>query len=420
MKNRISVFVIGILLLVSFTTLFSQSDWIRCADMPVSSIGHATCYSLWDDLLRAYFGYDGGSTYHPYGFLYNPVNDLWSMHYVLPLSLVLADATVIQWNQSIYIMNDSLTIILNPDSVYYGASMPERRSSGSQAAYNDSLIFYLGGMGPGGPSADVQVYNTCTDSWTVGTFLPIVYCFGNASCVDDTLFIVGGHNGGSALANILHGEITQGNCESINWSNGDPLPVPVMLNAVTKVSHNSEYYLCSVGGLEYASNITANAWEYSVSSHHWDSLPDYPMSICRQGIATREGYNEIYVCGGDNSGGWTATNQVWKILRWPQSIGKKKSFLTFAFQSITPNPCADSKISIAYILYEEGPISIKIFDLSGRAVKTLVNKENEKTGFFEITWDGKNHFHQDIPAGLYFCVIQTIKEREVRKFIAIR
>jgi hypothetical protein len=63
--------------------------------------------------------------------------------------------------------------------------------------------------------------------------------------------------------------------------------------------------------------------------------------------------------------------------------------------------------------------TLKIFDLSGRLVRTLVN-ETLKPGHYKVDWDGRDDSGNSISAGIYFYHLQTKDYSETRKMILIK
>ena len=63
---------------------------------------------------------------------------------------------------------------------------------------------------------------------------------------------------------------------------------------------------------------------------------------------------------------------------------------------------------------EESFVTLKVYDILGREVKTLVN-EKQKPGYYEITWDAGNQ-----PSGVYFYQLKTENYVETKKMILLR
>ena len=72
-----------------------------------------------------------------------------------------------------------------------------------------------------------------------------------------------------------------------------------------------------------------------------------------------------------------------------------------------PNPF-NSQTTIAYQVANIGPIpaeiTIEIYDILGRKVRTLLN-ERKEIGSHKTTWDGRDDDGIDLPTGIYFARI---------------
>ena len=78
-----------------------------------------------------------------------------------------------------------------------------------------------------------------------------------------------------------------------------------------------------------------------------------------------------------------------------------------------PNPF-NPTTSISYDLPKNEFVSINVFDLMGREVKTLVNKE-QVAGFRSVKWDATNNIGQPVSAGMYIYTIQAGEFRQTKE-----
>ena len=77
-----------------------------------------------------------------------------------------------------------------------------------------------------------------------------------------------------------------------------------------------------------------------------------------------------------------------------------------------PNPF-NPVTNILYGIPKQSHVNIKIYNLLGREVKTLVNQDQEAK-YYKILWDAKNNFGNNVSSGMYFCRI--IAESDNRVF----
>ena len=75
---------------------------------------------------------------------------------------------------------------------------------------------------------------------------------------------------------------------------------------------------------------------------------------------------------------------------------------------------------IRYQLPEESVVTIQIYDIMGRVVRSLVSGEKELTGYHQVMWDGTNNYGDGVSAGMYLYVIQAGKFRDTRKMVLMK
>ncbi|MBD3234834.1 MAG: S8 family serine peptidase, partial [candidate division Zixibacteria bacterium] len=83
-----------------------------------------------------------------------------------------------------------------------------------------------------------------------------------------------------------------------------------------------------------------------------------------------------------------------------------------------PNPF-NSSTSIDFEINEKSIVELSVFDLLGREVKNLINKELSG-GPHSIIWDSKNNSGQEVASGIYFCRLKVSGAVETRRLTLIR
>ncbi|MBT6866878.1 MAG: T9SS type A sorting domain-containing protein, partial [Candidatus Marinimicrobia bacterium] len=83
-----------------------------------------------------------------------------------------------------------------------------------------------------------------------------------------------------------------------------------------------------------------------------------------------------------------------------------------------PNPFNPST-TIRFSLEKQNIISLQVFDLRGRLIKTLLMAESQP-GDHEIQWNGYNDLEEAVSNGVYLYSIRTENEIQSRKMILLK
>ena len=83
------------------------------------------------------------------------------------------------------------------------------------------------------------------------------------------------------------------------------------------------------------------------------------------------------------------------------------------------HPAKGEKVSIYYKIDSSTQVSIKLYNLAGEMVRTLVD-ENKGAGQYWIDWEGKNDDGSLCAAGVYIIQIKTDGFKENKKIILIK
>jgi serine protease AprX len=87
--------------------------------------------------------------------------------------------------------------------------------------------------------------------------------------------------------------------------------------------------------------------------------------------------------------------------------------MKFALLQNLPNPF-QSITTISYSIPIKGEVSLRIYDIMGRLVETLVSEEKEP-GVYQVEWDGKEH-----TSGVYFYRLRSGKSVATRKLTLLQ
>ena len=64
-------------------------------------------------------------------------------------------------------------------------------------------------------------------------------------------------------------------------------------------------------------------------------------------------------------------------------------------------------------------MSVQIFALDGKKVRTLIN-ESREPGEVNLDWNGKNDAGQRVPSGAYFCRLESGTQVDTRKLLMLK
>jgi len=90
----------------------------------------------------------------------------------------------------------------------------------------------------------------------------------------------------------------------------------------------------------------------------------------------------------------------------------------FALYQNYPNPF-NPNTSIRFDLPVFGKVSIKIFNIKGELVRTLI-QEQMNAGSHTVQWDGKDHSGQNLSSGIYFYRLSAISFNATKKLLLIK
>jgi M6 family metalloprotease-like protein len=100
----------------------------------------------------------------------------------------------------------------------------------------------------------------------------------------------------------------------------------------------------------------------------------------------------------------------------PVHVGKP---LVYSLSQNYPNPMSNTGTSIMYGLKESGKTSLKIYNLLGEEVKTLVD-EVQLPNTYVKTWDGKDNKGQNVANGVYFYKLTSGSFSDTKKLTVLK
>ena len=99
-------------------------------------------------------------------------------------------------------------------------------------------------------------------------------------------------------------------------------------------------------------------------------------------------------------------------------IGDEPIPEVFALHQNYPNPF-NPTTQIRYDLPEDAMVSITIYDIMGRSIKSLVNT-TQSAGYRSVRWDATNGFGEPVSAGMYIYMIQAGQFTKTKKMVLLK
>jgi hypothetical protein len=332
-----------------------------------------------------------------------------------PLPVPLWGAGAATWNGRIYVAGGSHrdSVLAHPsDMIYYAEVDP---ADGSLGSWSESV----GGL----PTAVASLELVASHGrlWAIGGQLGPP-----------------GHGATEALDSAL--VMASGDVDSI-WVSGEPLPEP---RHSFGAAVDSEGILDVVGGVD--SSGYSRRTIFRTSLHGDGSTSDW--DVCEYGLPATPGFGQdigvssmamvledchLYSIGGY---GWSASvdhgfsNQVLatQLLDCiPTGVPEEESpgpdpdasITRYALLPVFPKPFNP----VAVIRYEIPPpgaeVSVRIYNLTGRVVRTLVDGESQ-AGRHEVSWDGRSDDGRSAASGVYFCRLEAGGFTQARKMVLLK
>ena len=118
----------------------------------------------------------------------------------------------------------------------------------------------------------------------------------------------------------------------------------------------------------------------------------------------------------DYSGNWSDYSEIVQL----STLSNDNTNVAerFMLHQNYPNPF-NPMTTLRYDIPEDAFVKFRVFDMSGNAVKTLVNK-TMTSGFKSIRWDATNNLGQPVSAGVYIYRIEAGQFMQAKKMILLK
>ena len=106
------------------------------------------------------------------------------------------------------------------------------------------------------------------------------------------------------------------------------------------------------------------------------------------------------------------------ILNVTRATDIKSSIYTDITLSVSPNPFSHLT-NVSFSVLETGKVSVKIYDMSGRLIKILLN-ESIQQGNHQIIWNATDDNGNAVSAGVYLLQLNTSNQTQIKKIIVTK
>lgn len=181
--------------------------------------------------------------------------------------------------------------------------------------------------------------------------------------------------------------------EGVNWS--------------AVVTDKGAWSILTEGNYVFAGTTSNGVYMSSNNGDTWIEKNEGLIGNTVKSLLTSDGY--IYA-GNNNYGIFR------RMISEITSVNKIKSVIptSFALEQNYPNPF-NPTTKISFALPKAGLVTIKVFDVLGKEIETLVN-ESLKPGTYEATFDGSSY-----PSGVYFYQLSVNNEKiAIKKMLYIK
>jgi hypothetical protein len=313
-----------------------------------------------------------------------------------------------------------------------GAVMPQQISFYAIGAYADSLVYIIGGCGASATNT-VLVYNIKQNTWAYATPFPGLgrWNVGGAIC-GNKIILSGGYGDADGVWGTASrteiGVIDTANPYSITWAKGENYPggAMEMLSAGSWYGKKNKYVIFTGGYNNYnktGETIYSSAvWIYDAAKDEWFAGPDKKTVVCYTPNLFMVARNDsLYMAalGGNGVNGYGIENEWLYLGEDEPMIGIKDQPVNapaqYSLSQNYPNPFNPST-KIKYSLREPGHVSLTVYDMLGREIKTLIN-ELMSAGEHEVIF---NAGELNLSSGIYLYRIKSGSFVQTKKLLLIK
>lgn len=303
---------------------------------------------------------------------------------------------------------------------------------GTALTYCNEKVYLLAGEQSKDAQFNFFEYDPMEDTWRILNSIPLIpdqTTFRDGSCIvqlNDIIYALKGggkHNYFWAYDVATNAWVQKESIPLIHPHNqtGDDADLLISVDRVRKTKVKDGGAMTTDGNVIYAikGGGAQDFWKYTPSTNHWTPLETIPRlhnrSVPKAGAGLSYTNGMVWLLKGNN------TSEFWKytpLLNIKSQISNINTVTAEANLKVCPTidiiPNPFTKLArIRYTVPVAGKVSIKLYNASGRLIKTLVNG-HQKAGSYALEI---RNWSLDIPHGVYFLKYETETTKSELKLI---
>jgi N-acetylneuraminic acid mutarotase len=360
--------------------------------------------------------------------MYDPQNDLWSTLQDLPLARCYA--AVCTFNEKIYVFGGATGMWANSTNSIFVFNLQSNTWSqiadmpysigGCGIAVVDSLIYLIGGSlnTSSPPVSTVMSFNPLTENWLQKTDLLSPKNMLSACVVDGKIYAIGGTT--ENWENVYYKKVEMYDPATDTWTQKTDMPTGRWGMASGVVNG-----LIFVLGGRYETSISNNE-VYDPLLNSWSTIT--PMQEVKTSPVASVINNKIYVTGGHQQGPpMVILSFLGEFTPEITEVDSDTELLRpteFSISQNYPNPFNPTTV-IQYQVPCISQVVLKIYDILGNEIATLVNEE-KSAGNYEVEFNlpagrqGTSSIKHQPSSGVYFYQLKAGNFIQTMKMILLK
>lgn len=359
---------------------------------------------------------------------YNPMTNTWTQKANMPTPRYILCACAV--NGKIYAIGGRADVALKTVEEYDPATntwttkadMPTARMGVCETV--NGKIYVLGGgtvSNTGGTVLSVvEEYDPTTNTWTAKANMPRARTGHASSVVNGQIYVMGGFNPASNLPGGLVDTVDVYNPATNTWATRSA-DLPTLRDNLSASSLNGVIYV--IGGQSSDGGALSTVEVYDPASDRWTTKRNMPTA--RLALTSAAASGKIYAIGGIR--GLTTVEEydpnptavVETGAGQPASFTLQQNYPNPFWSGATSRAAGTPSTSIRYEIAKASSVVLKIFNVFGQEVRTLVD-DRQAAGFHQARWDGKDNDGRSLASGVYLYQLIANGFVDTRKMVLTR